>query len=174
MLGGNRDNLAKAHGGKFRLRLGFAPGVVGLVGDEDRGFAKRAQPLGDAFVSGGQARVRVGHKQDEAGRREREIHLLLGGLDDGGGRDARRQADAARVHQEIPAAVGRHVRRDQIARDARLVMHDGNAPAREAVEEAALAHIGPADEGDATIYSWHVAGCKLQVKNTTIIRCRVA
>jgi hypothetical protein len=37
---------------------------------------------------------------------------------------------------------------DAIARDARLVMDDGDAPPHNAIEQCGLAYVGAADDGD--------------------------
>src|SRR5690625_3178913 len=49
---------------------------------------------------------------------------------------------------------------DDIARDAGLIVHDRNPPARKTVKNPAFAHIGPADDGYDTRIShgWKSAG----------------
>ena len=58
------------------------------------------------------------------------------------------QADAAGVHEREGAPAPLGLGADAVARDAGLVVHDGDAPADDAVEQGGLADIGPADDGD--------------------------
>ena len=40
------------------------------------------------------------------------------------------------------------LRRSRLARDAGLVVHDGDAPVDNAVEQRGFAHVGATDDGD--------------------------
>ena len=61
-------------------------------------------------------------------------------------RDAAVEGDPARVDEHHLAALHLHLARHAVASDARLVENDGDALLRYAVEERALARVGPADE----------------------------
>ena len=54
---------------------------------------------------------------------------------------AAQQPDAAGVHQRERLSVPLGLGADAVARDARLVMHDGDAPPDDAVEQGRLADI---------------------------------
>ena len=79
------------------------------------------------------------------GRIDRQVDLVL---------DVPREvvhvgdAHAAGVDQLEEAVVVAHQVRDAVARDARLVVDDGNAHAGEPVKHAAFADVGPADDDD--------------------------
>ena len=119
--------------------------VVGLVGDQDDRHVHRAQPAGDVLVERQHAFAGVDDEQNHRGRIDRQIDLVL---------DVPREvvhvgdAHAAGVDQLEEAVVVAHQVRDAVARDARLVVDDGNAHAGEPVQHAALADVGPADDDD--------------------------
>ena len=58
------------------------------------------------------------------------------------------QADAAGVHEREGAPVPLGLGADAVARDAGLVVDDGDAPSDDAVEQRGLADVGAADDGD--------------------------
>jgi len=145
MLGGNHDWFAHAeleNGGQVDL------GVVeiDLVDDHAHDFAAAAQHAGDAVVERRHALAAVEQEQDERRGRDGKINLLLRGRDELPGRFAALEPDAAGVEERVAPLLD--LGRDDVAGDARLVMHDGNALPRQPVEQAAFAHIGASDDGD--------------------------
>ena len=130
-------------------RGGLGPVGVHLVdGDQDR-FAAVAQARGGFAVQRHDAFLDVHHQDDDVGRLDGEFHLFERRLDDDIIRlFAAQQADAAGIHQREGLPVPFHLGADAVARDARLIVHDGDAPAGDAVEQGGLADIGPADNGN--------------------------
>ena len=61
---------------------------------------------------------------------------------------AAQQADAAGVHEREGFAVPFRLHAHAVARDAGLVMHDGDAPFDDAVEQRGFPDIRAADDGD--------------------------
>ena len=142
--GREREDVLEAE----RVELGRverARGVVGLVGDDEHGLVGAPQDRRDLLVDGRDARRGVDDEQDDVGLLDREQHLLAdGGLEALG----RARHEPARVHEVERAAVPLDVAVEAVARHAGLVVHDRVAALGEAVEERALAHVGPADDGD--------------------------
>jgi hypothetical protein len=135
VFGRDEERLAEAESEE----LGHQPVAllgVGLVRDHDHLLAGLAELRGDLEVERGAAFGGIDDEQHERGGGEGEVHLLL----DGVGHDLGRQlgavqADAAGVHEGVAAF--EDVGRDQVTGDARLVVHDRDAPAHEPVEQAA-------------------------------------
>ena len=104
---------------------------------------------GDFLVEGSHALKPVDDEKNERGGRDGEIHLGLGCSGEGSrGVDAL-VANAAGVEEGV-GPVG-DLGRDDIAGDARLVVDDGDAFPRQPIEEAALADVGSADDGNGTV-----------------------
>ena len=145
MLGGKEERFAQAE----PVEIGVvAAGVVkvDLVHHKQHRLVLASQALRDPLVERGHSVLRVDDEEDDLGGVDGELHLHLGR-----GHDLRRtvstlEADAAGIEQRVGAVF--NLGGDHIARDARLVMHDGNALPRQPVEEAAFADIRPADDGD--------------------------
>ena len=93
--------------------------------------------------------MHVHDENNDLGRFDRDLHLVERGL-----LDlvhcflAAQQADAAGVHQLERPSVPLGLGADAIARDAGPVVHDGNAPPGDAIEQRGLADIRPANNGD--------------------------
>jgi hypothetical protein len=105
-----------------------------------------AQERRDALVERSHALAGVDDKEDDAGRLDREADLLFRSLGDRRRGVAAGQAKATGVEQGEFAVV--NLRRDDVARDARHVVNNGYALPGQPVEQAALAHIGAAYDGD--------------------------
>ena len=102
--------------------------------------------LGDPAVLGGQRRAAVDHQQGQVGAGQRGAAALHAQVF---GQVARVAADARRVdqHQGDAAQVERLLQR--VARGAGDGGDDGPLGAQQGVEQAALAHVGLADDGRA-------------------------
>ncbi len=114
--------------------------------DDDHLLARLTELDGDLEVERRATFGSVDDEEHEGGAGQGEVHLLFDRVGD----DLRRelgavQADAARVHQRVAAF--EHVGRDEVARDAGLVVHDRDASADQAVEKAALPDVGTAHDG---------------------------
>ena len=123
-------------------------GAVGLVGDEEDGLIFFAEELGDGLVEGDPAGLGIDDEEDELGLVGGELHLAFDvggevvaapGIDD---------AVAAGVGELEGAATGFNERGDAVPRDAGGGVNDGDAAAGEEVEQAGLADVGAADDGD--------------------------
>ncbi len=85
----------------------------------------------------------------DAGGFNGQFDLVHGGFDDHVvGFFTAQQADAAGVHQRERAPVPFRLGGDAVARDTRLVMHNRNPFADDAVEQRGLADIRPSDDGN--------------------------
>ncbi len=134
--------------GKF-IGVSFGAARVHLVGGDQNGFAAAAQAAGNFAVERHDAFLHVDDQHDDIRRFDGQFHLFERGLDDDvAGFFAAQQTDAAGVHERegVPAPLG--LGGDAVARDAGLVMHDGDAPSDDAIEQRGLADIRPADNGD--------------------------
>ena len=128
---------------RFHLR------VVCLVHGHEHRFARNAQQRGDFPIERYQALLDVRDEDNHLRRLDGQARLVQCRVHNGlrcllpGG-----EPDAPRVHQRerVPAPLG--LRADAIARDARLVMHDGNAPPGKPVKQGRLAHIRSSDDRD--------------------------
>ena len=130
---------APQHGG-----VGLAALVVDLVGDEHDRLARPAQQLDDGLVVVGGADRRVDDEHHDVGELDGDLGLL-----------GHPQVDAGRVG--LPAAGvddGEAATRplplvgDPVTGDAGHVLDDGLTAPQDAVDEARLADVGPADHGD--------------------------
>ena len=126
-------------------RLGIAAWIVELVGDQDHRLARAAQEVGELLVPGSDAGARVDHEQHEVGLGDGSAGLLgdlalhrgrVAGIDATGVDD--REGGAAPLDDQLLA----------VARDARLLVHDGLAGRRQAVDQRRLADVREADDGD--------------------------
>jgi hypothetical protein len=144
------ENFLEAELGKFIHAGLFGAMRVHLVDRNQNGLAAaQAQFLRDFAVQRHNAFLHIDDEDDDVRGFDGQIHLLHRGLDDDvAGFFAAQQADAAGVHEREGASVPFGLGADAVARDARLVMHDGDAPSDDAVEQRGLADIGAADDGD--------------------------
>jgi hypothetical protein len=146
VLRGNVERLAKAEPVE-RLDLGdLLLAAVCLVGDEHHRFLAPPEQSRDAVVE-------RRDEKDDFGRRDGEVHLLLGGLGNERRRVAARQTEATSVQQGEGTVL--HFRAHHIPRYARLIVDHGYALACQSIKKAALAHIGAAYHGDDARYILH-------------------
>jgi hypothetical protein len=140
-------NFLEAEPGKFR----HAPSsrCVSTLLTATRIGLPLAEFCRDFAVERHDAFLHVDDENDRAGRFDGDLDLFERGLDDHVvGFLAAQQADAAGVHERerfsVPLGLDAHA----VARDAGLVMHDGDAPFDDAVEQRGFADIRTADDGD--------------------------
>ncbi len=145
VLRGNEERLAQAQArDPLKVRLLFPK--VSLVHDEDHRLAPEPEAGGDPVVEGRDALKPVDCEKDERCGVDGEADLLFGRLDDRGrGGLPLLQAEPAGVHERVAVL---DLGGDHVARHPGLVVHDGDPPAREPVEEPALADVGPAYDDD--------------------------
>ncbi len=118
---------------------------IGLVGQQDDRALHGAEPLGDVLVERQHPLAGVDDEQDHGGRIDRQGDLVLDVL---GEVVHVGEAHAAGVDQLEEPVVVAHQVGEPIAGDAGLVVDDGDADAREPIEHAAFADVGPTDDDD--------------------------
>ena len=127
-------------------------GVIRLVGRHENFAPTRSQQAGYFLVQGHNSGRDIGNKDDYAGILDRHIDLLAGTADDRVvGRGTVHHADAAGVDQLISLFVPPRFGRDAVARHTALLVDNGNAPAREPVEQRRFSDVRPAHDGDDTL-----------------------
>src|SRR5207247_5812727 len=101
--------------------------------------------VGELLVAGPQPRLGVDDEHGDAGVGQRGARLIA---DRAGERIRVGEVDAAGVDEVEASAVPLGLDLVAVARDARALVHDRRAPARQPVDERALAHVGIADDRD--------------------------
>jgi hypothetical protein len=164
-LGADAERFTETQPHEF---MGLPAVVVGLVGEQNGPIeqASLAKALRDLAIERGEALVGVHHEEDQVRLADGEVDLpldvgvefgkVLAGLVDppvGGVVDAV-PAGVGEVRVDLGRAAGRVDRRrdldealDPVAGDARGRIDDRHPSADEAVEQARLAHVGPARPG---------------------------
>ncbi len=144
----NREHAFKAEAGKFH-NTGLCFVGINLVNSHQDRLSALAQALGDFTVQGQNPFLNIDDEDDDVCRIDGDTHLLNRSLsDDVVSFFAAQQADAAGVHEGKRPATPLGFGCNAVAGHARLVMHDGNPPPYNAVEERGLADVWPADDGD--------------------------
>ena len=133
-------------------QLGHA---VALVGGDDRRCGRAAQQVGHLLVAGAYAGARVDHQHGHLRVGDARARLLA---DRARERVLVLEVDAAGVDQREAASVPLALELLAVARDARALVDDRLAGAREAVDQRGLAHVGIADDGDLHRASMTVGG----------------
>ena len=146
--GRDGENLVESEGRKL-ARAEVRAVVVHLVdGDEDR-LVGGAEAVGHFLVQGHDPLLHVDDEDDHVGRLDGQTDLVDRGLlDHVLALLAAEQADAARVHERERPAKPFGFGGDTVPRHAGLVMDDGDAAARDAVEKGGFADIRATDDGD--------------------------
>ena len=125
--------------------------VVGLVHHHEDRLLDGPELLGDLLVQRDDALLDVDHEKDHVGRFDRQVDLLQrGGGDDVLGLLASQEPDPPRVHQRVGTAMPLGLGHDPVTGHTRLVVHDGDAPPDDPVEEGGLADVGATHDGDET------------------------
>ena len=130
------------------IDLYFVVVEIGFVDDEQDVALGLAEHLRDALIETGNTLETVDHKENQISRGDGEIDLFFRELNKLGRGFTADEAKTAGVEQRV-CALG-DFRRNDVAGDAGLVVDDGNAFTRQAVEEATFADIGSADDGNGT------------------------
>ena len=142
MFGGKGDGFAKAKAKGFH-DAAFRRFPFGLVGDQHDRRIAFAKPAGNFLVQRRDACARVDQEQGDiaifdrrlrlethpARQRLRVFVLITGGVDDG-------EVQPQKMRLALPP----------VARDARLVIHQRQLLADQAVEQGGLAYIGPSHD----------------------------
>ena len=140
---GNRKHIIKAQPCKIR-RLILHPLRVHLVRSDQNWFARPSQPFRHFLVERHHAFLNVDYKNDSVRGFNRQSHLFDCRLND------RvplffpaQQPNAARVHQSKLAPLPFRFAADTIARHARLIVHNRDAPPNHAIEQRRLPDVRP-------------------------------
>ena len=144
----DRKDFVEAELGELQ-GAGLGPVGVHLVDGDQHRFAAGAQARGGFAVQRHDAFLDIHHENDDVGCFDGEFHLFERRLNDDIVRlFAAQQADAAGIHQCERPPAPLHFRSDAVARHARLIVHDSNAPSGDAVKQCGLADVGPAYNGN--------------------------
>ena len=118
--------------------------VVGFVGDDDHLAPVATQPAGDRLVLVGHPDGRIDHEQHNVGATNGRLHLAAHlDLEIAAGRRPAARVDHPERHAE---PLGLELL--AVAGDAGPVLDDRRLLAEDAVEQRALADVGPADDHD--------------------------
>ena len=145
LRGRHRDRVAQAERVELGRRRRCRATSSTLLAATSTGTVGAAQLGGQLGVAGAQAGARVDHQHDDRGLGHRLARLRL---DRAGQVVLLLHVDAARVDQQEAPAVPLGLDLLAVARDARLLVHDGLARAGQAVDERRLADVRVADDGD--------------------------
>ena len=121
--------------------------LVDLVDDQDEGAPARAEHVGQFAVEGREASAAVDDEEQEIGAGDRGLSGDMGGFRKVGIGSV---PDAARVDDLEGNGARLADPGKAIAGHARLIVDDRHAAAHQAVEEGGFAHVGAADNGDAS------------------------
>ena len=125
--------------------------VIDLVDDEQDGRFGFAEFLRKGLVDGGETFVGIDEEQDEIGRLHGDVGLHGDLFAES---IVKRCTDTAGIDEGAGMGGQGAGRGNPIARDAGLVVDDGDFPACEAVKEGGFPDIGATDDGN----SWHGGG----------------
>ena len=141
-------HFLEAEPGEF-IHVLFRRTRVHLIDRHQNGFAAGPQFLRDFTVQRHDAFLHIDDEDDGARGINGDFHLFERGFDDDiFGFFAAQQADAAGVHERERFSVPLGLHAHAIARDAGLVMDDGDAPLDDAVEQRGFPDVRAADDGD--------------------------
>ena len=137
------DGIAQAQVVIF-VELIIHPLIVHLVDHQQKRLARAAQVVGHVLVLGGQARAPVAEKADHIGGVHGDFRLAA---HLGEEHVLAAHVQAPGIHHAEAAAHPFHVGIDAVARHARHILHDGDAPSRDLVEKCRFAHVRAAYDG---------------------------
>ena len=142
--GGELDRVAEAERIELVEPRVRQPGRIHLVHAQHHRLFGAQQHISHLAVRGGDAGADLRHQDDHVRRVDGDLRLLA---HEEQYLAVGRGLYAAGIHYikfpPVPLALGV----EPVARDARRVLHDGEALARQAVEEQGLAHVGPPHYG---------------------------
>ena len=134
--------------GKF-IGAGLGAMRVHFVDGNQNRFSAAAQFFRDFEVERHNAFLHVDDENDDVCGFNGQIHLFHRRLDDDIiGFFTAQQADATGVHQRKGSSVPFRFGNDSVARHARLIVDNGDAPSNNAIEQRGLADIGATDNGN--------------------------
>ncbi|MPM52219.1 hypothetical protein SDC9_98976 [bioreactor metagenome] len=161
---GDGDGVPQAQIVKLvKIRI-YRTGGIHLIHRQNDGLSASQQHVGHLVVGGGEAGLHIGQKDNHRGVINGQLRLLAHK-----GQDliVRLGLNAAGVDQGKRAAVPVRLPVNAVAGDARRILHDGEPPTDQLVEQHGLAHIGPTYNGNdgfhgfppVSLYSRLPLGC---------------
>ena len=144
VLGADREQALEAELGEF-IRVLPVLRVVYFVHDQNDRLARAAEFFRDVAVNPREPFLPIHDEDQHVARLDGDVHLGVDLLGEG---HVHIRADAASVEDGERRAAELAHRRDAVARDARLIMHDRDFSPGKTVEESGLADIGPAYDCD--------------------------
>ena len=146
-------HFLEAEPGEF-VHVFFREARVHLVDRDQNGFTAGPQFLRDLAIERRHTFLNVDHENDGARGVDGDFHLLERGLgDDVLGFLTAQQADAAGVHERVDAPLPFGLDAHTVARDARLIMDDGDAPLDNTVEQRGFPDVWAAYDGNKIRHS---------------------
>ncbi len=143
--GRHGDRVAQTQAVELVELRGRGADAVALVHAENHRLAASTQQSGDLFVGRRDAAGQVRHKNNRVRGVDGKLRL---------GADPRRDfllgpgLYAAGVHQRKGPAVPLAAAVNPVARHARRIVHNGNAPAHQLVEQGGFPDVRPSHDGD--------------------------
>ena len=141
-------DFLEAELGKF-VGMGRGAVSIDLVDGDEHRFAAATEACGGFAIKRDDAFLHIDDEDDEVGGFDSELDLFERGFrDDVGCLFPTEQANAAGIDECERLAMPFGFGADAIARDAGLIVDDGNAPPNDPVEERRLADVRATDDGD--------------------------
>ena len=116
-------------------------------------LAVAAELLCDNLVEIGNPLADIDHEENDTGRLDGELYLLLGGFVDLLGGHFDLHADAAGIEQHVVVA---HLGGDEVAGDSGHIVDDGHAFTAKPIKETAFPDIRAPDKGDGSGWIDHL------------------
>ena len=141
-----RKNVFKAERGEF-IRSRFGMEIIRFVDCDQHRLARATKTISYLAVQRDHSLLHIDDEENYSRRIDRQLDLRI--------RCARdhvlrlfpaQQAESAGIDEGEPPPVPFRLSADAVARHPRLIVHNGNAPPNDAVEERRLADIGPAHD----------------------------
>ena len=143
--GGHGDGVAQTQIVELIEVRVYGAGGVHLVHCQHDGLLRALEHPGHLLVGGGHAGLDVGNEDDDVGVVDGDLSLLP---HEGKDLVVGIGFDTAGIHQAELAAVPIGLSINAVTGDTGSILHDGEAPADDLVEQHGLAHVGPSDDSN--------------------------
>ena len=143
----DRQHSFETQSGKL-IQSGFRGVSIDFIDRDDHGFSRFTQKLGNFAIQRNDSFLNVHNENDYIRGFNREIHLINRRPRN----DVRRffpaqQTNAAGINESERTSENFGLGADAVARDARLIVNDGNAASDDAVEQRGFPDIRTAHNG---------------------------
>src|SRR3954471_15624642 len=164
MDGSNRGQFVESQGSKFIDLRGYCGSIDLIDGHNDR-FAAATELMSYFPVERDHAFLHIDHKNNGIGRLDGQINLLDGrACDDIESFFAAKQADPARINECKKSPTPFDFSGDAIARNAGLIMNDGNPAPCHAIEQRWFSNVWATDDGDKPCHEFTLERCERRPK----------